>query len=126
MKTNEIVKLKAKKERLQARIAAAELREFELKELPKRRKMIGKYMKFQNSYGPADRPDKWWLFIRIIDVNKFGAVYEQIQIDCEGKLDVRMNERSPYEHVTQSYQEATKREWDLEVRRAKRIVNALA
>ena len=49
--------VKKRKEIAKARkeLDALEREEFERVELPKRRKMIGKYLKYRNSYGVGER-----------------------------------------------------------------------
>jgi hypothetical protein len=125
MNEQAIEKKRAEAKKLYDEVQELERIKFDNEEMPKRRKMVGKYFKFRNSFS-NDRP-KWWLFVHIIGVDESGDFRaDQLQIDCDGRLELKLSHWEMYNHITRDHVEATEKEWDAEVAKARRMLSKLA
>jgi hypothetical protein len=79
---------------LRQEINAEQVRLFNVREVPKARKMVGKCFIFRNnSYGGSDLSERWNVFYKIIYLmddgqNNYAFVIEEFQTDYTGKTEL--------------------------------------
>ena len=54
---------------------------------------LGRCFKFRNSYASDD---KWWLYIKVIEVDEADIICEEIQKTCRDEIDIRRYKRHVY------------------------------
>lgn len=108
-------KLKAKEKefnRVRLEYMELERKTREEKDFPKAKKLEGRLFKTRNSYGGSEKDDKWWLYIRVVEVRKDGSLLaDEMQMDCMGRLEVHLSRKHMWNRI-QGFLECSREEWD--------------
>ncbi len=128
MRESTIKQLEKREQEIRNQINKIEEREIEKIQKPRLKKLVGKcYAYRKNSYScPKNPSDYWDVFKKILEYvdtkeRGFHFIFEEFQIDSNGKISFEVDEMSPYlnkewwdKSPFGGYEEITNKEYEIE------------
>jgi len=109
--------------KLQGKIHALRDEQFKEVELPKLKKLVGTYWKYKNSYSfPEEESDYWYIYRRIDSIFNNSLQCTDVQIDKDGRAEIRSREISWY-GLGGNWQPSDKKEFIKSATHFKKFIN---